>query len=950
MWLAHPDASNSLSRPRETVYHPAFRHMEERAPGSSRFVGRGQELALLSLRLTEASEGHPQVVGVEGVAGIGKTSLVRRFLTGQGGTLLWGSGDEGEAGLPWGVLGQLARAAAAQGLPQLSKLVARLDPQADPVMVGAGLLALMSEIGVRPPLVVVVDDAHWSDPQSLAAARFAFRRLVSERFLGVVTYRPGEAARLGEGWRRLLDGDERATRLRLQGLASADLSELARATCGRPLSRRAADRLLGQTGGHPLYVRSLLEQLPLATIERSEGPWPAPADLASALSARLASCSQGAQDLVAMAAVLGRPCRVTELARLSAEPAGSSSPGFASALEEALSAGLLVEVPGTAGAEVEFSHVLVRSAVYHDLSPGRRRQLHARAGAIVSGEAGLRHRVAAAVGPDATLAGELERLARARFDAGRVSEGASILKKCLELTPAGPERRPRLLESAEGLLVAGDVPAAGELGEELAALGQDPWSDYVNGYLALLQAKVDEAERLFGRAQEALGAGEFPEGAPADLAARVASQLAIIAIVRLDYPAMVRFGEAAVAAGVSGPRVAQFAWFARLIGLSLSGRSDEALRLLGRLDQPGGPGGLDALVARGMVRLWTDDLAGAREDLSRALERAELGEPLRISQGLGFLAEVAFRQGRLEEATVQAELAVEDATEGGRVWDLAILHAQASFARAARGELEEAAAHAEQSTQWAALMGTNSARAYAAVARGALARARGDTAAFHAAAADLAEAYEALEPGAHILGPALAQSLADLGRTDEAAKELSSWEEKLASTGRRSGVMLAARVRGMLRAVQGQWPAAEAEFQKAVLIGEDLGMPLEVGISLLEWGRAAKASGERRAAVRQLTGAASRFSALGAGAYAKMAAQALQELGAAGPGPRDLPANGLTLTEGAVARLVAARLSNAEVAARLMMSGKTVEYHLTHIYAKLGVRSRRELAARLTEA
>jgi DNA-binding CsgD family transcriptional regulator len=934
------------------------------------FVGRRSELAALHECLTASRRAAPQLVAVEGVAGIGKTSLVRRFLAEEPTVVVWSSGDEDEVGLPWGVLGQLARSAAALGSPQLSELVTGLDPQADPVMVGAGLLKL---VGSDEPFVVVIDDAHWADPQSLAAARFAFRRLVSEKVLVLITYRPSEFGRLGEGWRRLL-GSEQATRLplqglgtkelselvtvdvqfdpvrpSLQGLGTKELSELARVTHGRPLSARATARLEEQTSGHPLYVRSLLEQLPLSTIERSEGPLPAPADLASAVSARVASRSEAAQEVVAVAAVMGRSCRIVDLAQACSL---GSSPDFTAGLEEALGSGLLLEVPGTGGAELEFSHVLVRSAVYYDLSPRRRRELHTRAAAALAGTASLAHRVAAAVGPDPALADELGRAARAHFSSGRLSQGASELKRSPDLTPAGPSRRARLLETAEALLIAGDVAGAGELSEELSALGTDAWCDYVTGYLALLQARVSQAESVFQHAWGALERGEAPEGAPVDLKARVASQLAIIGIVRLDYRAMTRFGEAAVKAGAEDRRTAQFAWFARTIGLSLSGRSNEALDLLARLDQAEGPGGLDAVVARGMVRLWTDDLAGAHDDLSRALERAELGEPLRVSQGIGYLGEVAFRSGQLDEAVLYGELAlaVQAATEGGRVWDLAILHALASYPRAARGDLEEAAVHAKDAAQWAALMGTSSARAYAAAAGAAVASANDDAQALYDSAVELTAAYEAVEPGAHVLGPVLARSLLALGRIDEAARELAKFEQRVAVSSRRSSLMVAERTRGMLSALRGDWLVAQTHLQKAVTLGEELRMPLEVALSQLEWGRAAmSSSGDRKAAIRHLSAAMSRFKALGAGAYVSVAGGLLHGLGVEETEPEagSLGIGLLTPSEAAVVRLVSARLSNSEVARQLIMSPKTVEYHLTHVYAKLGVRSRRELALAL---
>ena len=381
---------------------------------------------------SERAEGLPQIVAVEGIAGIGKTTLVRHFL-GQTdpSRVFWSSADQDEVDLAWGLLGQLADAARAKGVGYIAELVDGLDPETDPFLVGASLLRL---VGEHELAVVVIDDAHWADRQSLAAARFAFRRLPPGQILVVMTYRPEEAGRLGGGWRRLLV--ERGVRVRLGGLGIPELVRLSEAVTGLPLSRRAATRLFEQTSGHPLYARSLLEQLPPVTLERSEGPLPAPAELAGTVLARLSTCSAPAREVVRLAAVLGTTCKVVDLRALH-EPED-----FADALGEAIEAGLLHEVPGTGGMEVSFPHLLERSAVYQDLPPRQRRKLHAIAALALVGRAALKHRAAAFLGPDPDLADEAEQFAREDIAAGRFQRGAIELRMALGLTPQGPARRP----------------------------------------------------------------------------------------------------------------------------------------------------------------------------------------------------------------------------------------------------------------------------------------------------------------------------------------------------------------------------------------------------------------------------------------------------------------------------------------------------------------------------
>ncbi len=899
------------------------------------FVGRRPELALLEEALVRACGGSPQIVAVEGIAGIGKTTLVRHFL-GQTdpSRVFWSSADQDEVDLAWGLLGQLADAARAKGVGYIAELVDGLDPETDPFLVGASLLRL---VGEHELAVVVIDDAHWADRQSLAAARFAFRRLPPGQILVVMTYRPEEAGRLGGGWRRLLV--ERGVRVRLGGLGIPELVRLSEAVTGLPLSRRAATRLFEQTSGHPLYARSLLEQLPPVTLERSEGPLPAPAELAGTVLARLSTCSAPAREVVRLAAVLGTTCKVVDLRALH-EPED-----FADALGEAIEAGLLHEVPGTGGMEVSFPHLLERSAVYQDLPPRQRRKLHAIAALALVGRAALKHRAAAFLGPDPDLADEAEQFAREDIAAGRFQRGAIELRMALGLTPQGPARRARLLATAEALLGSGDVSGARALAEDLAALPDEPWSDYVEGHLALLSARTGEADRLLTRAWGNVHQGGVGDGEP-DLPVRIASLLTILAILRLDYAAMLRFGTEAVERKASDEWVAAFAWLSRLVGLALAGQAADALLLLEQLGKVGGPGGLDALVARGIIRLWTDDLAGSRADFTEVIGREQVGEPFRVSQAVGFMGETAFRMGLFDQAIEHTELAVSLATEAERAWELPMLHGLAALPRAARGEFAEAESHAVLAAHWAAVMATPSSFAYASAARAFIALARDDPEALYRAAVDFTHVCDSREPGAHSLGPVLGEALVALGRFDEAASALDDFEVRARATGRLSAQASAARLRGQLTAARGDWEAAEVFFSDAVATAEGLAMPLALGLAHLAWGGAAVRAGKRKVAARELQVARQLFEACGARAFVLNAERSLEKMGISRGVGSPRGERLLTPTEDAVVRLATSGSSNAEIARQLAVSVKTVEYHLTHIYAKFGISSRRELSLR----
>jgi len=263
-------------------------------------------------------------------------------------------------------------------------LSGELAESLDPLAVGAELLSVFDTLGRSGQLtLLLVDDLHWSDPLSARSLLFCLRRLVADRVLVVVTARPGQLARYGEGWYRFVAGDERATRLQLGPLGTAEVVALSGELGTGQLSRRAAALLLEHTAGNPLYCVALLQELGAGQLDRVHGPPRVPRDLASLLLARVSRLQSAAQELVMAAAVLGPRSPL----RLAGELAGIDDPPVA--LEEAAAASVLAEVPGELGDDISFVHPLVRSAVYYDLGAARRAALHRRAAGLLGGERSL---------------------------------------------------------------------------------------------------------------------------------------------------------------------------------------------------------------------------------------------------------------------------------------------------------------------------------------------------------------------------------------------------------------------------------------------------------------------------------------------------------------------------------------------------------------------------------
>lgn len=901
------------------------------AGGNPPFVARHRELSLLQQAWEAARRGEARVVGVAGVAGIGKTALIRRFVeTTPPTTLLWVSGDEAESDLPWGVVEQLAR-----GLRE--PLAAFRDPaQVHTDAAGVGQ-ALASRLRRATDLILVVDDAQWCDAPSMTALRVAARRLSTDAVLVVVACRTStmmaDSDILDDGWRRMLDSD-RGALIVLDGLPAADLHRLA-VSCGHPgLPPAGAARLHAHTGGHPSYVRQILDRVPIRSIVYGLGPLPAPATIARPMAARLASCRPSTRELVVAGAVVGARFSLAKVRDLldGIDVAGSAT--------EAIDAGLVEEVPGTSGQELAFTSPLARSVAYHEAGWARRRELHRRAALKGQAEA-LWHRIAAADGPDDRLAHDLEQAARAHQARGELAPAAMHLHHALDLTPSGPRRTPRLLAAVEATLVVGDVATAMEHQGELAAVEPSPWSDYVAGYQLLLAGRLAEARERLDRALATVRTDPPAESQPSDLVARISTQLALIGILTLSYDEMVQHG-ATAAATAREPWVASFASFMRAVGLAVAGRSAEALADLADADTPGAVSGLDGTVARGVIRLWTDDLAGAHTDLTSALTRAIRGEPLRIVQALGFLGEVEYRRGQLDEAVLHTSVAVGDSEENNRVWDYPLLHAQASYPLAAQGEWQQAEWHAEQASTWARRGGVPADLAHAAASQAAIAQAMDDPERLLAAAERMERVYPAREPGTHLAGPVRADALSQLGRATQAREALDAFLARLPTIDRVSVRMSVARIRAQIAAAEGDHAEALAHCAEAAGHAHAVGLALEAARIELLTGTCHSAMGRRAAAERCLRSALEQFGRIGAMAYVNQTMRAADRAGLRLGAPA-APLAALTTAERAVAALACQGLSNRRIAERLVVSVKTVEFHLTNAFRRLDVSTRAEL-------
>ena len=910
------------------------------------FVGRTRELAVLDAELQAVRDGRPRVVLVEGEAGIGKSSLISRCVAGQrDACLLRAGGDEAEMLLAWGVVDQLLAGtgkAAGQDSPRAG---AARRKDADPLAVGAQLVEILGELqGGDRVVVVVVDDLHWSDQPSAQALLFALRRMQADRVLGLISARPGELGRLGEAWSRFASGDDRATRLRLDGLSARDLMAMARELGVGDLPGRAVTQLLDHTGGNSLHCRTLLEELGQGGLARAGGDLPAPRALAAVVLARLGTLSGPARGLVTAAAVLGRRCPLAAAAAL----AGLADP--LTALDEAAAAGLVSEERGASAADIAFAHPMVHAAVRDSLGPAERHRLHRVAASLVPAPAALAHRVAAAVGPDDGLAGDLEKAAREAARDGMAAQAATWLAQASAASTARADQERLLLDAVAELLASADVPAALALWPAVAQFGPSARRSALLGHLDLLcgRGAVTEAHLL-----EAWQAHN-PDTEPMVGAAAATSLSAYLSSVGRMEEA-VTWGERAVEASSEDLTACLQALMPVALTLTLAGRGPEGLARLDGLPAAAADVPLEhtgALVIRGRCRTITGDPAGAMADLSVGLARLRAGVSLRYpGQCLTFLSAAEYCLGAWDDALIHSELAVSLAQDNDRTWALAFAHAHAAIVPAARGDWPLAAAHAEASR--AAASGSGVAVTHAAWAAAELALARGDLPGVLSAAS----AVRALGrdevfglPGWADWRPLEVDALIGLGRLDDAEAALQELLAAIPASGLASASMTAARLRGNLAVASGDLAGAGESFASAGQLAEGLPLPFQLALLERDDGRRLRRAGDRQGACARLRRAHERLVALRAQPYVTACERELQACGAEiTPGQQPARWN-LTASELAVARLVCTGRSNREVAAELFVSVKAVEFHLGHVFDKIGIRSRTALPSLLAAA
>jgi DNA-binding CsgD family transcriptional regulator len=850
------------------------------------------------------------------------------------------TGRESEARLAFAGLHQLLRPvlSGAAGLPgrQAQALLGALglsaDPgAADPLLTGAAVLTLLSDLAEHSPVLVVADDAHWLDRSSLDALAFAGSRLDAESVVLLVGAR-GQAPPPGF--------DRGFPELRLEPLSAADAGRLLDSQ-PRPPRGRARAQVLGQAAGNPMALIELAKVVaddPAASRRWAAEPLPLTDRLTAVLTSRYAALPEQTQAALLLAAVADSP----DLSAAASHGAGPDAQALAPAEQLGL-----IKVDRTG---LRFAHPLIRSAIYHAAPFARRAAAHRELADVLHDQPDRRawHLAAAALQPDEDVAALLEATAAQAQHRGGAAAAALALERAAELSPDPEDQARRLVAAASAAVSTGQGDWVQDLTTRALAVTSDPE--------LRLTARHDAGWALAwsGRRTAALSALI----SVAEEASRDQPDLAWDAL-----------GSAATVAYQSG----------------MPANRQAVSRALGLLEREGPPPpvlapGLDINVLRLWIRASADPI-GSRDELLPCL-RQIAGSPIeepslwRMGSAAWILDESDLAVRLLQDAMQRLRGPGVRGTSGGGLtvlgwayidtgrWDeaLDVAAEAASMAEANQMEIVAASADVITATVLALRGDSGAARRHAARALAnvdpaecGLVAARARRAVGVSALADgsYLQAFTQLrglfgEDGTPLHNYASYLGVADLAaaavRADRRMEGQDVLEEALRQLGGTVSPrleQLIARARGIL-AGPGE---AEAHFDKALCDPAGDQWPFEraqLRLDYAEWLRRCRRINDAKPV---LTLALETFRRLGARSWTQRTQGELRASGVtvtAAPGDGDA-LEALTPQQRQIVRLASEGLTNREIADRLFLSARTVSSHLYRSFPKLGVADRHHL-------
>jgi len=898
-------------------------------------VGREDELAAISDFLE--ADGPPCAVVVEGEPGIGKTTVWLAAIEqaeARGLRVLRARPAESESRLAFSSLADLLGPVLEDVLgelppPQRRALDAALliddGARADRRAVGAGLLSALRALAAQKRVVVAIDDSQWLDPSSAAALQFALRRLRGEPVALVTARRPDGAGELEQAF-----PPERVLCVSVGPLEFLALNAVLHARLETTLPRPLLRRLHQLSGGNPFFA------LELAQSPDALGSGTLPPTLDALVRGRMTALPEDAQLALLVAAAASQPS--VELVENAV-----GSPGTLAAAE----AEGIVELDH---GSIRFTHPLLASGAYSAAEPARRREAHRLLGGLVRDpEERARHLAAGATGPDEKVGAALEAAATRARARGAPAAAAELSEEAAQLTPPEGEadRRRRLADAGYYHFESGDSRRALVLLEELAAqLSAGPERASVLTRLARVRSYSDDlgaATELFLQAAAEAGddralLARAHEGAAAQLFRQRR---------RLDESVEHAQRAAELARGLGDDALLALALSSQLLAEATLGRLEApetleaALALQPEVENERILG--QPVFAAAIARMWWEEPGGVKPTSEQLIDRGRAaGDEGSLAYVYVMLAQAECLLGDFEQGWRNAEAAREIAEQAGQEAVGGYARAMQALADAHRGREQEAREAAARALELGRTTELTPVTQFAGSALGLLELSLGrpaEAAEHLAPLVELARAERICEPGLTRYVPDQVDALVELGRLDEAGELLDWYEGNAVRLGRRGATASSRRCRGLLAAARGALDEALADFQAALVDHDAVPLPFDRARTLLFYGAALRRAKRKADARDRLEESAAAFEELSATAFAERARAELARIGG-----RRRSEGGLTATERQIAGLVAEGRSNKEVAAALFVTVKTVEANLSRVYAKLGLRSRADLA------
>jgi DNA-binding CsgD family transcriptional regulator len=903
---------------------------------TAEIVGREQERAKVD-SFIDAAGREPRGLVLEGEAGIGKSTLWREGVArarARGVRVLVSRPAEVELALAFVGLGDLLELHADTVLPRLSPprrqaLAAALlregahNDRHDSRALGIAIRDALDILARDQLLVIAIDDIQWFDDSSARALAFALRRMDTPRVLALLTRRGTQVTYVEQA----IDTET----IVIGPLSLGAMQKFLHDRLDRSLPRPAALRVHEASRGNPFYALELMRTLDLT--DDLTKPIPMSGSLERLLEIRLRRLPKAARDALLLVAAHGRP-NVEQLPMKS--------------LASAFKARIVEESEGV----VRFYHPLLASAVYGGASIEDRRNAHSALARTADDPAArARHLALAAAGPDANLAAALETASAAINLRGAIMASAELAELAVRLTPDADldAKRRRTLAYAEKLCDAGDGRRAIALLDQARTV-TPPGVEHARVLAALARAEENFVGSREGvvRFRAALAEAGGDPALLAEIHLSLADLMKDTEDGKLAYEHAKLAVQAATSTGEPALRCRALAMYCLLhsrIGLGSSdGEMGEAL-VIERTLRPSQKtsAATDALAYQ---LIWSGRLDEARRLLERWRAELAVADNRRQEDALWYLSMLELRAGNWDPAARHAAALLAIRTEFGIEGSQPIAELPAAMVAAHSGMVEEAGRLSRLALARAEAEGVRIAESGHRAVLGFIELSRGEP---EKALQYLRRGWEIrdqamlLEPGHRFELADTLEALIAVGDLKEAEEKLSPWEERAQALDRSWALAITARCRGLLLAARGDVTGAQQHFERALREHERTQDPFQHARTLLAFGATKRRAKQRAAARVYLESARAIFDRLPAPLWAAKVRSELARIGGRPPAKEDE----LTEAERRVAELVAEGRTNQEVAVSLFVGERTVASHLTHIYAKLGVRSRTELARRL---